>query len=276
MKFTFPGSTKAKKHHSLVYMIMVWFCFMIEVLLGLNVAFLVNDNLQIVARNMTEGVPFPAVSVIGASVAFLISLAVASAFTLGGMWTFSGFLDLYKDAEEYEHDQGTWGWWPRGLVVLLLLIIFGLDYTTLMFRAAYFSEKGASSLFLFFCGLIILPFVLGCIIHIIENTPRDRRQTKAYNYAQQVATGDEERAVQYMTPQERDQYLTPGGREDALANYYARVEQEQEGKLQVNDEKAQRKADRKAEKQRRKDEKRNPFLKVVPQQASPNDQQRGA
>ena len=86
----FTGPAKAKKHHNFAYYVMQWFCLIIEVILGLNVAFLINENLQIVTQHMMVGVSLFGLILNGLAitVAFLISIAVAVCFTLGGMWTF--------------------------------------------------------------------------------------------------------------------------------------------------------------------------------------------
>jgi hypothetical protein len=262
----FTGPAKAKKHHNFAYYVMQWFCLIIEVLLGLNVAFLVNENLQIILHHMMQGV---FLGIVATVVAGLLSLAVAACFTLGGMWTFAGFLDSYKDAEAYEQAEATWGPWPRGLMILLLLMMMALDFFTLQFRATYFAQQGEAALFNFFVVLIALPFVLGCIIHVIENTPRNRRQTKAFNYAQQVAVGDEERAVQYMTPQERDQYLS-GYRDDALASYHSRINDQRDAGYQAEQDRKTGKQMKLAEKAETRERNRNPFLKAVPTQADEN------
>lgn len=267
----FSGPQKAKKHHSVGYYVFWWMCFIIEVLLGINVAFLVDVNLQVVAVHMMEGVTLLGMSLepVAITVAFVISLAVAACFMMGGMWTFSDFLDSYRDAEEYERAEGTSWPWPRLLMVAFLLVVMALDFFTLQFRATYFASTGETALFAFFCVLIVMPFLLGCLIHVIENTPRDRRLTKAYNYAQQVATGDEERAVQYMTAGERDMYLS-GNRDDAMASYYARTGQLSAERTRVEEERQADRQQRLAERAETRERRRNPFLKAVPPQAGQN------
>lgn len=249
---------KAKRRHSLAYYIIGMFTFAIESMLGVNASFLVYQSVSIVAHNMLSGTPLEIAAPV---ITLVISLAVGFCLIMGGMWTFSGYLDSYKDAMAYEQHHGT-NRWPRVIVVGLALLMLGIDFSTLMFRAAYFSEKGASALLAFFILLIPAPFGLGLLMYVLENTPRNRRLAKVRSFAEQVDADYIEGLVQTMDPDLRTRMLN--GDMNALQEHYDRLEgarQEAESMQQakIDDQQA-----RIAERQRRQREANKP-LEVGPQ-----------
>jgi hypothetical protein len=209
---------KAKKRHTLAFYIIGIFTFAIEAMLGINAAFLIDQSMGIVAHNMLDGTP---VAAFGGLITLVISLAIGFCFIFGGMWTFTGFMDSLDDAKAYKDYYGT-GEWPVRMVWSLEVAVVALDLMTLCFRATYFTEKGAFWLFIFFLILIFMPPVLGPLIHVLENTPRDRRLAKAYRHVEQLEADDISLAVEAMAPDLRTRYLD--GDQDALQEHYERVE----------------------------------------------------
>lgn len=208
---------KAKKRHTPAYYVVGTFTFSIEFMLGVNAAFLVDQSISIVARNMLAGTFLePLASVI----TLLVSLAVGFCFVFGGMWVFSGFMDSLDDARAYMAEYGT-NRWPVVMIWILMLAVVALDFTTLLFRAAFFAERGAGALFVFFLILILMPPVLGAIIHVLEHTPRDRRLAKARQYGESLESDDAEQLVRVMDPDLRSRWLN--GDASAVQAHYDRV-----------------------------------------------------
>jgi hypothetical protein len=232
---------KASKRHSLAFYVIGTFTFAIEFMLGVNAAFLVDQSVRIVTENMLTGTP---IAPLAGAITLIASLAVGFCFVFGGMWVFGGFMDSLADAEAYEDENGT-NAWPRVMVWLLFLAVIALDFTTLLFRAAYFAEKGASALFAFFVILLLMPPVLGPLIHVLENTPRGRRLNKARRQAEALEIDDVTRVVEAMDPDLRSRWLD--GDATALQEHYDRVDvQRQEAyeyeqqKIRERDEKKQK------------------------------------
>jgi hypothetical protein len=208
---------KTKKRHGLAFWVIGVFTFAIESMLGINAAFLVDQSISIVVRNMLDGT---GIVYLDAVITLIISLAVGFALIFGGMWTFAGFMDSLGDAKAYKEKYGTRRW-PETLVWLLFIAVIALDFTTLCFRASFFAEKGALALFAFFVILIVLPPVLGPLIHVLEHTPRDRRLTKARQHAESLETDDIEHVVETMDPDLRSRWLNDDP--TALQEHYERV-----------------------------------------------------
>ncbi len=194
---------KAKRHHGFAFYVVGAFAFAIETMLGINVAFLVDQSLSIVTHNMLDGTFLAGLAPI---IALIVALAVGFLFVFGGMWTFAGFMDSLDDARAYATRYTTWEW-PVYLVWAMIVAVLLLDYTTLLFRAAYFGDKGAAALFWFFIILILMPPILGCLLHVLENTPRERRQVKAERNIEQLDADAHEYALQTMPDHLRTKYL---------------------------------------------------------------------
>lgn len=232
---------KARKRHGLAFWVIGIFTFAIESMLGINAAFLIDQSVSIVARNMLDGTPLVSLAAI---ITLIVSLAVGFCFIFGGMWTFSGFMNSLEDARAYRDYYGTGGW-PVRMVWCLESAVVALDFTTLCFRATYFAERGALWLFVFFVILIILPPILGPLIHVLENTPHDRRLAKAYRYAEQISADDIDQAVQMMSAGHRTRLLS--GDTGAIDDHYSSVEAERARNAELEQ---QRIAERKQKQQR--------------------------
>ncbi len=220
--FRKKASKPASKRHSFAYYVVGLFTLAIEFMLGVNAAFLVDQSVIIVANNMLAGT---FLATLAPFIALLASLAVGLCFVMGGLWTFSGFIDSLEDAKAYCTEYAA-GWWPVAMVWFLFVGIIVLDFTTLAFRAVYFSARGESSLLAFFVVLILLPPVLGPLLHVLEHTPRDRRLAKVRQYAEAIETDDVELAIREMNPALRTRLLN--GDQSAFTDYYAQAQQEQE------------------------------------------------
>src|SRR6266487_1965666 len=136
----------ARRKHGFAYYVIGLFTLALEAMLGINAAFLANQSVSFVVRDLLtntgwEGLA-PVISVI-VSVTFGVSLMLA------GLWTFSGYLTTWKKAKAY-HKKYTKRAWPESLCITVVLGIMGLDYATLGFRSTYFAKQGESSLMLFF------------------------------------------------------------------------------------------------------------------------------
>lgn len=252
---------KAKRRHTPAFYVIGLFTFAIESMLGVNAAFLVWQSVSIVARNMLSDTPLESFA---AFITLIISLAVGFCFVMGGMWTFSGYLDSYKDAKAYEDHHGT-RVWPRFIVVSLALLVLGIDFSTLMFRASYFGEKGAGALLAFFILLIPAPFALGLLMYVLENTPRDRRLAKVRSFAEQLDTDHIEQVVTTMDPDLRTRLLN--GDADAIQEHYERVEAAHEEAEALERARVEEKNARKQEKHHRQTNANRPL--EVGSQASP-------
>lgn len=216
-KVNYAWEQKSKKRHSLAFYVVGIFTFAIEFMLGVNAAFLVDQSVRIVTENMLAGTP---IAPLAGVITLIASLAVGFCFVFGGMWVFGGFMDSLADAEAYEDENGT-NKWPRTMVWLLFIAVIALDFTTLLFRATFFAEKGANALFAFFVILIFMPPVLGPLIHVLEHTPRGRRLNKARRQAEALEIDDVTRVVETMDPDLRSRWLN--GDEGALQEHYDRV-----------------------------------------------------
>lgn len=213
---------KAKKHHGFAFYIVGLFTLAIEIMLGVNAAFLADQSLLIVCKNMLDGTQLAFLSQI---IALIGSLFVGASLMLGGMWTFGGFIDSLDDARAYIRHYGTSNW-PIWLLWLAFIAIIGIDITTLLFRQSYFASRGESALMGFFVILIFLPPVLGPLLHVLENTPRDRRLAKVRRQAEAIETEDTIEAVQSMPAEMRRRLLE--GDTSAFTDYYAQAQIEQE------------------------------------------------
>jgi hypothetical protein len=209
---------KAKRQHGTAFYVIGVFTFAIESMLGINAAFLVDQSVAIVARNMLDGTPL---ALLSGLITLVISLAVGFSFVAGGMWTFSGFMESLDDARAYRDEYGT-NQWPVIMVWALVVAVIVLDFTTLMFRAAFFAEKGALALLAFFIVLIFLPPILGALVHVLENTPRDRRLSKARQYAEQLEGDSATTLVEEMDEDLRSRWLS--GDVTAVQEHYNRVD----------------------------------------------------
>lgn len=214
---------RAKRKHTLAFYVVGTFAFSIELMLGINVAFLVDQSLGIVAHNMLDGVPL--LSALATVIPLVISLLIGACFVLGGMWTFAGFMDNLDDARAYAEEYAT-NKWPVWMVWLILIAVIALDFTTLAFRAAYFAEKGAAALVWFFVILILVPGILGAFLHVLENTPRDRRMVKAERNVEQIDADAYEEALRTMPDDLRTRYLD--GDETALQEHYDTIQAERD------------------------------------------------
>src|SRR5579859_1105401 len=140
-----PGSGKlverkqVKKKHGFAFYIIGLFTLAIEMMLGINAAFLVDQSIAVVAHNMLAGTFIEALA---PAISLIISLIVGICFVFGGCWTFAGFMDSLDDARAYRDAYGTSNW-PVVSFWTLEISIVALDFTTLLFRASYFAEKGA-------------------------------------------------------------------------------------------------------------------------------------
>lgn len=223
MSWLSKKSTKpARKKHGFAYYVVGLFTLAIELMLGVNAAFLVDQSVRVVSDNMLEGTPLAGGS---SFIALIVSLGVGFCFIWGGLWTFSGFIDSLEDARAYVRHYRT-NKWPVAAVWGLYIGIIAIDFATLFFRASYFAAKGETPLMAFFVVLILLPPVLGPLLHVLENTPRDRRLARVRQYAEAVAVDDIETAVKDMNPALRTRLLSGDG--TALRDYYAQAQQQEE------------------------------------------------
>jgi len=219
-----PGSGKLverkqnKKKHGFAFWVIGLFTLAIEMMLGINAAFLVDQSIIIVAHNMLTGTFLEGLAPV---ISLIVSLILGVCLIVGGCWTFAGFMDSLDDARAYRDAYGTSNW-PVVSFWSLEIGIVALDFTTLFFRASYFAEKGAIPLFAFFVILIFMPPVLGPIIHVLENTPHDRRMAKVRRYAEALDGDDVEHAIKTMDPDLRSRLLQ--GDASALPEHYARVD----------------------------------------------------
>jgi signal transduction histidine kinase len=251
---------KAKKRHSLAWHVIGLFTLAVEGMLGINAAFLVHQSVVIVADNMLMGTFLAPLALI---ITLIISLSVGFCFIAAGVWMFSGFMNSLDDARAYSKHFGAKRW-PVMMVWSFALAVLALDFTTLAFRASYFAEKGAIALFVFFVILIFMPFILGLLMHVLENTPRDRRLAKAKYVAQAIEMDDVTNAVQEMDDDVRRMWLN-GDTEEALQEHKRRIEARLQE--QIDYEEAQRAEQEEKEMQKHlPPQKQAPFLKAVPDQ----------
>lgn len=272
---------KAKRQHGTAFYVIGVFTFAIESMLGINAAFLVDQSVQIVARNMLEGTPL---ALLSGLITLIISLAVGFSFVAGGMWTFSGFMESLDDARAYRDEYGT-NHWPVIMVWALVIAVIILDFTTLMFRASFFADKGASALLAFFVVLIFLPPILGALVHVLENTPRNRRLSKARQYAEQLEGDSVSSLVEVMDEDLRSRWLS--GDVTAVHEHYSRIEEQrednrlyEEAQMQARDERKRATQERQAQTRRGLPFIGNPFQKksltALPSQAPQSGQRNRA
>lgn len=218
----FGRTNKTRKRHGVAFWVIGLFTLAIEGMLGLNAAFLVDQSLRIVVGNMLAGT---SVADLAPFITLVAGLIVGVCFVLGGVWVFAGFMDSIQDAKAYQKAYKTSGW-PATMVRLLFGAIILLDFTTLCFRASYFAERGAIALFAFFLIIIFLPPILGPLIYVLDNTPRDRKLTKARQYGEQLETDDIYSVIEQMDPDLRSRWLADD--ESALQEHYDRVAQQRQ------------------------------------------------
>jgi hypothetical protein len=226
-------NNKAKKRHGAAFWIVGLFTFAIESMLGLNAAFLVDQSLTIVVSNMLRDTPF---SVLAPLITLFAGLVVGVCFVAGGVWTFAGFMDAIADAKAYAKAYKTNNW-PVWMVRALFVAIILLDFTTLCFRATFFAERGAFFLFIFFLIIIALPPILGPLIYVLDNTPRDRKLTKARQYGEQLETEDIYSVIEQMDPDLRSRWLADDA--TALQEHYDRVNQQRQDAYEYEQQKIQ-------------------------------------
>lgn len=220
-------SEKAKRRHGIAFYVIGTFTFAIESMLGLNAAFLIYQNVSIVADNMLHGTFLAPLSLI---IALIISLAIGFCFIFGGMWVFGGFMDSLEDVKAYQKAYKTKKW-PEYMVWALMSSVVALDLTTLLFRATYFAEKGAMALFAFFVILILLPPLLGSLMYVLEHTPQARRLAKSREFAEALESDDIEHLVQTIDPDLRSRWLH--GDTSVIEEHQRRLEARQAEQLQI-------------------------------------------
>src|ERR1035438_4109710 len=135
-------SQRQKKKHTTAYYAAMCFTCVIEFALGTNAAFLMYQNFKVTIYSMLS------IELWASILTIILAFAFGFGVFLGGLWTFAGFIDNIEDAKAYRKEYKS-GHWPQGLIWAGLVLVVGLDFTTLLFRVAYFSEKGATSLFAF-------------------------------------------------------------------------------------------------------------------------------
>jgi hypothetical protein len=243
--FGFGKAREGAKQHGMAFYVIGAFTFAIEFMLGVNAAFLIDQSVRIVAQNMLAGTPL---APLGAMITLVASLLVGFAFVCGGMWVFNGFMDALSDAEDYEDEHGTSWAWPRAMVWALFVAIIAVDFTTLLFRAAYFAEKGAQALFAFFVILIFVPPVLGALIHVLENTSRGRRLNRARRQAETREVGEVTNAVETMDPDLLSRWLS--GNTSALQEHYDRVNQQRQASFEYEQQKIKARDEKKQQSKR--------------------------
>lgn len=163
--------SKAPKKHGTAYYAAWSFTCVIEFALGTNASFLMYQNFLITVYAMLKS------EVWSSLLTVILAMAFGAGIFMGGMWTFAGFIDNLEDAKAYRKEYRTSSW-PQALIWSGLALVMALDLTTLFFRLAFFNEKGALALFAFSCVLIVLPPVLGPLIHVLEHTPHNRQLAK--------------------------------------------------------------------------------------------------
>jgi hypothetical protein len=247
---------KAKKQHGAAFYVIGVFTFAIEFMLGVNAAFLVDQSVTIVVSNMLAGT---FLAPLASLITLIVSLAVGFSFVAGGMWTFTGFMDSLKDAQAYAEHNGMDGWfrWPVVAIWGLGLAVILLDLSTLMFRASYFAAKGGEALFWFFLILIPLPFLLGLIVYVLENTPRDRRLSKARQFAEQLEGDTVTGLVEEMDEDLRSRWLS--GDTTAVQEHYTRVEEMREDNRLYEESQMQSREERKREKEAKRTKANQPL-----------------
>src|SRR5690348_11065909 len=203
-----------ERRYPLAYWIIGLFTLAIEAMLGINAAFLVDQVSQVMAENMLRGTQW-------SSYAFLIALFVGLGFgfclCVGGLWTFTGFIDNLEDAKAYIKDSGG-SWLSVVALWTLAILIMLLDVFTLFFRLDYFKEHGSTPLFWFFVILIPMPMLLGYLMYVLSNVPQSRHEAKALARAVRLNTADLQHAVESMDPDLRNRFAS--GDKSALEDHY--------------------------------------------------------
>lgn len=222
MKIFGKKPRKARKHHSAAYYVIGTITFAVEVMLGINAAFLIDQSVSIVARNMLDGTP---IASLATGIALILSIILSVGFAAWGFWTFGGFMDTLKDVQAYQEEYGTRSW-PVVLVWASAVLIILIDCATLFFRAAYFAERGEGALLVFFAAIIIIPFPLGCLMYVIEHTPRKRQLAKMRQFASSVEISALDTVIQEMDDDLRSRWLADDA--TALQEHYDRIAAAQE------------------------------------------------
>ena len=169
------------------------FATIIEVLLGVNVYFLVDISTQAV---------FPGLPALSAIVGALFGLGIF----LGGMWVFMYAEYSFQAAHTYSRHKQTWPW--REIVVFALVLgVIGLDLTSLAFRREYLAARGADWLLVFFIILALLPPMIGVIIHVMVNKPAKAKYVEAYERIQGSAIADLEAEMPKMSLDRKLRFL---------------------------------------------------------------------
>ena len=170
------------------------FAFIIEVLLGVNVYFLVKVS--------TEAV-FPDIAWISTAVATLFGFGIF----LGGMWIFLYAEYSFKAARQYTLAMNTF-WWREVVVVLMVIGVILLDLTSLSFRREYLSARGADWLFDFFVILALLPPAIGVVLHVLVNKPVKARYSEAYQRIQATTIDELESEMPHMSLEHKLRFLS--------------------------------------------------------------------
>lgn len=169
------------------------FATIIEVLLGVNVYFLVD---------VSTGAVFPGLPALAVVVAALFGVGIF----LGGMWVFMYAEYSFTAARAYTLHKHAWPW--RELIVFSLVLgVIGLDLTSLFFRKNYLEARGADWLLVFFIILSLLPPMLGVIIHVMVNKPTKVKYVEAYERMQGSTLADLEAEMPNMSLDQKLRFL---------------------------------------------------------------------
>jgi len=247
-----------ERRYPLAYWIIGLFTLAIEIMLGINAAFLVDSVLQVMIDNMLSGTQWSALS---PTIALLLGLGFGFCLTVGGLWTFAGFVDNMEDAKAYIDASGA-SWFSMAALIGLAVLIMGLDLFTLFFRMDYFKEHGATPLFWFFVILIPMPMLLGYLMYVLSNVPQYRYEARAKAAATRLSTADLQHAIENMDPDLRNRFANDD--KTALTEHYERIETARTADREREREKLQVKEDKKREKREKQERRRNPFRLVGP------------
>lgn len=187
------------------------FAFIIEVLLGVNVYFLVKIS--------TEAV-FPDTGVLSTGVAALFGFGIF----IGGMWVFLYAEYSFKAAHAYSQAMKT-APWREIIVILMVLGVIGLDITSLFFRREYLSNRGADWLFWFFVILALLPPAIGVVLHVLVNKPMKVRYAEAYQRIHSTTIDQLEREMPNMSLEHKLRFLS--GDQEALTEHLGAKQERQ-------------------------------------------------
>jgi hypothetical protein len=255
-----------KRKHNIAYYVIGLFTLALEAMLGINAAFLANQSVGFVIRDLLESTGW-------ASLAPVISVFVSAGFgaslMCAGLWTFSGYLTTWKKAKAYRKKYAKWDW-PQLLCITVVVGIMGLDYATLGFRSTYFGKQGEGSLMLFFGIMIPLVWILGLFMHMVDHAPREARLAEVTQEAEAIDTDHLERAIRGMDPDLLHRYLSqnPAESEAAIQEYYDQQHTLREAGQQIETQAMSERDQRNAEVDANNTY--VPFLKAVPPQAGQN------